>query len=32
VVADMIRRRHGEVEAVGDVIRQIVAESREIGQ
>ena len=32
VVADMIRRRHGEVPAVGDVIRQIVAESREPGQ
>jgi hypothetical protein len=32
VVADMIRRRHGEVPAVGDVIRQIVAESRESGQ
>jgi len=28
VVADMIRRRHGEVAAVGDVIRQIVAESQ----
>jgi hypothetical protein len=32
VVADMIRRRHGEVEAVGDVIRRIVAESKESGQ
>ena len=28
VVADMIRRRHGEVAAVGDVIRRIVAESQ----
>jgi hypothetical protein len=27
VVADLIRRRHGEVEAVGDVIRRITAES-----
>jgi len=32
VVADMIRRRHGEVPAVGDVIRQIVAKSMESGQ
>jgi hypothetical protein len=29
VVADMIRRRHGEVPAVGDVIRQIVTEARQ---
>jgi hypothetical protein len=27
VVADMIRRRHGEVEAVGDVVRRIVVEA-----
>jgi len=27
VVADLIRRRHGEVEAVGDVIRRIVAQA-----
>jgi hypothetical protein len=27
VVADLIRRRHGEVEAIGDVIRRITAES-----
>jgi hypothetical protein len=26
VVADLIRRRHGEVEAVGDVIRRIIAQ------
>ena len=34
VVADMIRRRHGEVPAIGDVIRQIVAksQSKEAGQ
>ena len=32
IVADMIRRRHGEVEAVGDVIRRIAAESMEAGQ
>jgi hypothetical protein len=30
VVADLIRRRHGEVEAVGDVIRRIIAQ--EAGQ
>jgi len=30
VVADLIRRRHGEVEAVGDVVRRIVAQ--EAGQ
>jgi hypothetical protein len=30
VVADLVRRRHGEVEAVGDVIRRIMAqEARE---
>jgi hypothetical protein len=29
VVADLIRRRHGEVEAVGDVIRRIVTEARQ---
>jgi hypothetical protein len=28
LVADLIRRRHGEVEAVGDVIRRIAAEAR----
>jgi hypothetical protein len=27
VVADLIRRRHGEVEAIGDVIRRMTAES-----
>jgi hypothetical protein len=27
VVADLIRRRHGEVESIGDVIRRITAES-----
>jgi len=27
LVADLIRRRHGEVEAVGDVIRRVVAEA-----
>ena len=34
VVADMIRRRHGEVPAIGDVLRQIVAksQSKESGQ
>ena len=26
VVADLIRRRHGEVEAVGDVVRRIIAQ------
>ena len=26
VVADLIRRRHGDVEAVGDVIRRIIME------
>jgi hypothetical protein len=26
VVADLIRRRHGEVEAVGDVIRRLGTE------
>ena len=29
VVADLIRRRHGEVEAVGDVIRRIMAQEVE---
>ena len=29
VVADLIRRRHGEVEAVGDVIRRIGMEARQ---
>jgi hypothetical protein len=29
VVADLIRRRHGEVEAVGDVVRRIVTEARQ---
>ena len=28
LVADLIRRRHGEVEAVGDVIRRVTAEAR----
>jgi len=28
LVADLIRRRHGEVEAVGDVIRRVAAEAR----
>jgi len=27
VVADLIRRRHGEVESIGDVVRRIAAES-----
>jgi hypothetical protein len=31
LVADMIRRRHGEVDAVGDVIRRIAARSKEPG-
>ncbi|MBV9095233.1 MAG: hypothetical protein JO132_15370, partial [Streptosporangiaceae bacterium] len=29
VIADVIRRRHGEVDAVGDVIRRIEAETKE---
>jgi len=29
VVADLIRRRHGEVEAVGDVVRRIAMEAEE---
>jgi hypothetical protein len=31
LVADLIRRRHGEVEAVGDVIRRVTAEARAAG-
>jgi len=29
VVADLIRRRHGEVDSVGDVVRRIAAQSRD---
>ena len=29
LVADLIRRRHGEVEAVGDVVRRVAAANRE---
>jgi len=29
VVADLIRRRHGEVEASGDVVRRIGIEARQ---
>jgi len=29
VIADLIRRRHGEVESIGDVLRRITAETRE---
>ncbi len=28
LIADLIRRRHGEVESIGDVVRRITAESR----
>jgi hypothetical protein len=31
LVADLIRRRHGEVQAVGDVIRWVTAEARAAG-
>ena len=31
LVADLIRRRHSEVEAVGDVIRRVAAEARAAG-
>ena len=31
LVADLIRRRHGEVEAVGDVIRRVTAQARAAG-
>jgi hypothetical protein len=32
VVADLIRRRHGEVEAVGDVIRRLGTQPKEAGR
>jgi hypothetical protein len=32
LIADVIRRRHGEVDAIGDVIRRIVAQAPEAAQ
>jgi hypothetical protein len=32
VIADLIRRRHGEVDSVGDVVRRITAETKEPGR
>ena len=32
LIADVIRRRHGEVDAIGDVIRRIVAQPPEAGR
>jgi hypothetical protein len=29
VIADLIRRRHGEVDSIGDVVRRLSAETRE---